>query len=255
MTDGPGFEPLGWAKPDRLAGKFVLEPQEQEPPVDVFISCSAEDRPWEEWISSTLRRDGYSILDAGLLMGSRSVSMGLAVLKRSPLFLVVLSPSYIHSPNSNREWQAAWAQDPITAPNRIAALAVSPTEPPGLLGTAKIVPLFGVSEATARRRLLSLVRQIIPSRGRHRPVFPGNRQDDLTMDLDALPRSSRFEGRDLELMQLDLLFWDSKEDRRVVGIVGPPARARPPSRLRTPHATATATLGCSSSERVTAKPR
>ena len=92
VTDWPGLLPPGRAKPDLPATTFALDNQEQAPPVDVFISCSVEDRTWEEWISWTLSRDGYSVLNAGLFRGSRSPFAGLSALKRPPLFLVVVSP-------------------------------------------------------------------------------------------------------------------------------------------------------------------
>lgn len=134
-----------------------------------FISYTAADRHWAEWIAWELEEAGYTtILQAwDFTPGSHFVTAMHLATQITEGTIAVLSRAYLESAYSEQEWQAAWADDPSGAERKLLVLRIEDCPRPGLLGQVVSEDLFGVGKELARTRLLAAVQE-----GRRKPPMP-----------------------------------------------------------------------------------
>jgi hypothetical protein len=134
-----------------------------------FISYTAVDRQWAEWIAWELEEAGYTtILQAwDFTPGSHFVTAMHLATQITERTIAVLSRAYLESAYSEQEWQAAWADDPSGVERKLLVLRIEDCPRPGLLGQVVSEDLFGVGKELARTRLLIAVQE-----GRRKPPMP-----------------------------------------------------------------------------------
>lgn len=154
---------------------------------DYFISYTAADEKWAEWIAWTLEAHGHkTVLQKwDFAAGSNFVlemHKAAATAKRT---IAVLSPDYPASRFGAAEWAAAFSTDPdsvrrILVPVRVRKCAIE-----GLLKSIVYIDLVGLDEMAAERRLLDGLKG---ARGKpvERPSFPA--ADEATHSFPGAPR-------------------------------------------------------------------
>jgi ABC-type oligopeptide transport system ATPase subunit len=142
---------------------------------DFFVSYTATDRNWAEWISWELEHAGYRvILQAWDFRPSMNfVSAMDRAARESKRTLAVLSQDYLRSEFCTPEWAAALAEDPKGERGRLVPVRIQPCDLSGLLGQVIYIDLVGLDEASARAELLQGVNvgRVRPS---SQPRFPGS---------------------------------------------------------------------------------
>jgi TIR domain len=144
------------------------------PGQDFFISYTAINRPWAEWIAVQLEAAGYTtMLQAwDFHPGDDFIhKMQHATTTTTARTIAVLSPAYFASQFGEPEWRAAFAKDPTGELRLLIPVRVQPCEPPGLLASRVYVDLVDLPEPTARQRLLAGVDQ--PGARPTSAPFPG----------------------------------------------------------------------------------
>jgi tetratricopeptide (TPR) repeat protein len=149
-----------------------------EPPaqVDFFISYTATDRAWAEWIAWQLEAAGSAtVLQAwDFQPGSDFVHHMQQATQQADRTIAVLSAAYFGSQFGEAEWRVAFAKDPTGESGVLVPVRVQACDPPGLLATRVYVDLVGLDEAAALERLLAGLRGgQRPGRPATAPVFPG----------------------------------------------------------------------------------
>lgn len=148
---------------------------------DFFISYSAKDEPWAEWIATQLEQAGYSsVVQAwDIRPGANFVLEMERAMKASGKTLLLLSPVSLSSDFTSAEWAAAYRADSRDSSRHVIPIIVEPVKPSGLFASLVTVNLVGLSEEAASQRLLEAV-----SPGRRKPVsappFPGTAQNALS---------------------------------------------------------------------------
>jgi hypothetical protein len=134
-----------------------------------FISYTAVDRQWAEWIAWELEEAGYTtILQAwDFTPGSHFVTAMHLATQITERTIAVLSRAYLESTFSEQEWQAAWADDPSGVERKLLVLRIEDCPRPGLLGQVVSEDLFAIGKELARTRLLAAVQE-----GRRKPPMP-----------------------------------------------------------------------------------
>jgi hypothetical protein len=143
----------------------------------VFISYTAADGPWAEWIAWQLKEAGYR----PRLQAWHSVPAGNFVawidreLAAAAFVVPVLSPAYLESGWAAAEWQAALVSA-VEGRQYVLPVRVEPCDAPPLLRRIGRVSLVGQSEDTARRLLLGGMQAAEAGHAEpdHPPVFPGD---------------------------------------------------------------------------------
>ena len=137
-------------------------PQNQ---VDFFISYTAADRAWAEWIAWQLESERYTtVLQAwDFAPGENFVVRMRDALEQADRTIAVLSEAYLASRYSTDEWTGAFLHDE-SGQERLLPVRVETSELPRLLATRIYIDLAGTSRPTAKQRLLEGVK-----RGRRRP--------------------------------------------------------------------------------------
>lgn len=126
---------------------------------DFFISYTAADRRWAEWIAVTLENHGYStfVQAFDIRPGSDFVHQIQLASGAAERTVAVLSPAYLASSFGEAEWRAAFAKDPTGERRLLVPVLVEPCNPSGMLGTRVYVDLTGADEECARAELLAAV--------------------------------------------------------------------------------------------------
>jgi hypothetical protein len=143
-------------------------------PVDYFISYTAPDRAWAEWIGWVLEDAGATVTlqawDFGA--GSNFVLAMQRAAAKARRTIAVLSPAYLTSHFAAPEWAAAFAQDPEGLHRKFVPVRVQECAPEGMLKPIVYVDLVGLDAAEARRQLLG---GLSGKRGKpdSAPAFPG----------------------------------------------------------------------------------
>jgi tetratricopeptide (TPR) repeat protein len=140
---------------------------------DFFISYTAADRAWAEWIAWQLQAAGYQPMVQAwdFRPGSNFVAEMNRALGQSGRTIAVLSPAYLKSPYGRDEWTAAFVHDQTGRP-RLLVVRVEDVEPPALLRPWVHVDLVGLDAEQAREILLAGVAQEAV-RPTVEPGFPG----------------------------------------------------------------------------------
>jgi hypothetical protein len=144
---------------------------------DFFLSYTAADLAWAEWIAWELEAAGYRVLFQGwdFVPGSHwmtRMQQGAAHAERT---LAIVSRAYLKSVYGQQEWEAAYRADPGGFTRKLVPIRVEDCDRPGLLGGVVSFDLFGCSREVARRRLLSKVAESVAGRAKPEsaPDFPG----------------------------------------------------------------------------------
>ncbi|MCK9929141.1 toll/interleukin-1 receptor domain-containing protein, partial [Frankia sp. Mgl5] len=145
----------------------------------LFVSHSAADRAWAEWITWQLCAAGYDATFApwDFVAGDNTVARTNAALATVDRLLALCSPAYLESWPCQEEWQALWRRSRDRAGGRgpVLPVLIGPCELPPLLAAVRPVDLTGYrGEADARARLLDGVAgRARPARA---PLFPAARR-------------------------------------------------------------------------------
>jgi hypothetical protein len=178
--------------------------EESGPGRDFFISYTAANRPWAEWIAVQLEGAGYStVLQAwDFRPGDDFVHKMQQATTSAARTIAVLSPAYFASQFGEAEWRVAFANDPTGERRLLLPVRVQPCAPPGLLAGRVYIDLVDLSEPAARQRLLAGVDQsgarptTAPFPGAGAGAGGGPRFPGQGPALSNLPvRNPRFSGR------------------------------------------------------------
>ncbi|MEV8442469.1 FxSxx-COOH system tetratricopeptide repeat protein [Actinosynnema sp. NPDC051121] len=146
---------------------------------DFFVSYTAADRDWAEWVAWQLEEAHHKVLVQAwdIVPGDNWVARMQDGVQRAERTIAILSTAYTTSVYGTAEWLAAWRADPLGAERRLLVLRVEACERPGLLAAVGSVDLFGVPEPQARDLLDRAVRGAVEGRLKPdtAPSFPGAR--------------------------------------------------------------------------------
>lgn len=139
-----------------------------------FISYTAADEKWAEWIAWTLEAEGYkTVLQKwDFAAGSNFVLEMHKAAATANRTIAVLSPDYPASRFGAAEWAAAFSTDPNGVKRILVPVRVRETEIDGLLKSIVYIDLVGVDEKVAEQRLLDGLKGA-RSKPVERPPFPG----------------------------------------------------------------------------------
>ncbi|EIV96593.1 TIR domain-containing protein [Frankia sp. QA3] len=144
---------------------------------DFFISYTARDRDWAEWIAWQLEAADFRVLVQAwdMVAGSNWSAAMQDGIRYSTRTLAVLSAAYLDSVYGEQEWQAAFVADPHGAARRLLPVRIEDCPRPGVLGSRVSVDLFGLAAHGARDALLNAVQAAISGRAKPpaEPHFPG----------------------------------------------------------------------------------
>jgi hypothetical protein len=157
---------------------------------DFFISYTAVNRPWAEWIAVQLEAAGYTTLLQAwdFRPGGDFLHQMQQATSTAGRTIAVLSPAYFGSAFGEAEWRAAFVKDPTGELGLLVPVRVQPCAPPGLLASRVYVDLVDVAEQEARRRLLTGVDELSA-----RPKIPGLQHGGVAggLQLDGDPLRPR----------------------------------------------------------------
>jgi hypothetical protein len=141
---------------------------------DFFISYTAADSAWAEWIGHVLEEEGFDVILQAwdFRPGSNFVLEMQRAASAAARTLMVLSPDYLKSEFGSSEWAAALVQDPQGLNRKLVPVMVRRCSPPGLLSSIVHIDLMEKDEVAARDLLIQGVddKRAKPAR---RPAFPG----------------------------------------------------------------------------------
>lgn len=142
---------------------------------DFFISYTAADKVWAEWIAWVLEHAGYRVVfqEWDFAAGSNFVlemQKAAATAKRT---IAVLSPDYLNvSRFGAAEWAAAFSSDPDGMKRTLVPVRVRDCSADGLLKSIVHIDLVGLDERAAEERLLGSLKEA-RRKPAARPAFPG----------------------------------------------------------------------------------
>jgi transcriptional regulator with XRE-family HTH domain len=141
-----------------------------------FVSYTASDRAWAEWIAWELEEAGYrAVIQAwDFRPGSDFVAAMRKAAVECQRTLAVLSPEYLRSEFALSEWAAAFAADPLGLKGRLVPVRVAQFAAEGLDLSRTWIDLVNLDEEQARRQLLAGV-SIARAKPKRRPAFPLSR--------------------------------------------------------------------------------
>ncbi|HRH87594.1 MAG TPA: toll/interleukin-1 receptor domain-containing protein [Rubrivivax sp.] len=140
---------------------------------DFFVSYSAADRAWAEWIAWQLEAAGWSVVVQAwdFQPGSNFALEMSRALVNTQRTIAVLSPAFLVSDFTAPEWAATFARDPTGALHSLVPVRVRECSPTGLLAPIVYIDLVGVSSPIdARKRLLDGIKARLKPEGE--PVMP-----------------------------------------------------------------------------------
>jgi len=144
---------------------------------DFFVSYTAADQEWAEWIAWQLEEADYQVLIQvwDFVPGAHWMSRMIDGVRASRRVLAVLSDDYLHSVYGRKEWQAAFQADPDGVTRKVIPIRIKDCARPNLLDTVVSFDLFGIGAEHARTRLLNSIRAALEGRAKPptAPVFPG----------------------------------------------------------------------------------
>ena len=176
--------------------------------VNFFISYTAVDRKWAEWVAGTLEEAGYTtVLQAwDFRPGQNFVQQMDDAMRESERTIAIVSRDYYRSAYAVPEWSAAVTRDPTGRRGVLLPIRVDDVVLEGIFATLTRIDLLNLSPDAARTRLLEGV-----SLERVRPAgIPGLPEGERARFPGALPpiwrvphdRNPAFTGRDDQLTDL-----------------------------------------------------
>jgi hypothetical protein len=156
---------------------------------DFFVSYTAADQAWAEWVAWELEAAGYQVLFQtwDFVPGSHWMTRmgdGIAGAERT---LAILSSAYLKSVYGRAEWQAAYRADPRGLRRKLIPVRVEDCDRPGLLGEVVSFDLFDCSVEDARLRLHGKISEALAGRAKPptAPAFPARRPQTRPRPLDS----------------------------------------------------------------------
>jgi WD40 repeat protein len=145
-------------------------------PPKTLISYNRADRDWAEWMAGVIKGSGYEpILDVWHFRpGENWVLRMQEAAAQANLTLAVFSEAYLLSANTQSEWAAAFAQDPIGRDRRLIPVRVGKCDLTGMLRSIIYIDLIDLDERDAERALLDGLRS--SGEPTQPPRFPGERK-------------------------------------------------------------------------------
>ncbi|CUU56590.1 WD40-like Beta Propeller Repeat [Parafrankia irregularis] len=148
---------------------------------DFFVSYTAADKRWAEWISWQLEAADYRVLVQAwdFVPGSNwavRMQQGVVHAQRT---IALLSTEYLKSVYGQSEWQAAHAADPLGFARKLLPIRLEDCPRPGLLSQIVSIDLFGRSADVARQHLLDTIATALAGRVKPaaEPIFPPAAQE------------------------------------------------------------------------------
>jgi tetratricopeptide (TPR) repeat protein len=177
---------------------------------DFFVSYTAADRAWAEWVAWQLEQAGYQVILQAwdFEPGDNFLVRMRDALEQSDRTLALISAAYLASPYCTDEWTGAFLHDP-DGRNRLLQVRIEACELPRLLRTQVHIDLADLPPQQAMARLLAELK-----RGRRKPAteppFPtwragstGPRFPGRGVAVTNLPpRNPDFSGRSTLLKEL-----------------------------------------------------
>jgi hypothetical protein len=186
------------ASSDGVDAPPVAEPRSPSTSWDFFVSYTAADRAWAEWIAWQLEAVGYRVLFQAwdFVPGSHWTTRMREGITGADRTLAVVSSAYLRSVYGQAEWEATYRRDPTGFARRLVPIRVEECEAPDLLGGVVSLDLFGSSADAARRHLLERVAEALAGRAKPstEPSFPDQpgaapaETDQVTPLTTAAPR-------------------------------------------------------------------
>jgi hypothetical protein len=143
---------------------------------DFFVSYTAANKGWAEWIAWQLEEADYTVYIQAwdFVPGSHWMNMMTRGIQRANRTITVLSHAYIDSVWGTAEWQAALRDDPEGFKRKVIPVRVEDCERPTLLETVVGVDLFDLPEDETAARLLAGVAAALGGRTKPstKPSFP-----------------------------------------------------------------------------------
>ncbi|WP_235490748.1 toll/interleukin-1 receptor domain-containing protein, partial [Frankia sp. AvcI1] len=143
---------------------------------DFFISYTAVDSPWAEWLAWQLESADYRVLIQAwdFVPGSNWRFKMQQGVMHSTRMVAVLSTAYLTSVYGQEEWGAVQASDPHGLERKLLPVRIEDCARPGLLGAVVSIDLFDLPVDDARDRLLTQVRGALAGRVKPEvePAFP-----------------------------------------------------------------------------------
>jgi len=142
---------------------------------DYFISYTAADARWAEWIAWVLeeKKKCTTLLQAWDFVPGRNFVLEMQrATSSTSRTIAVLSPDYLRSAYAKPEWAAAFAQDPEGMKCKLVPVMVKECTPDGLLQTIVHIHLVNLSEEDAEN---TLFKGLLGNRQKPvlAPAFPG----------------------------------------------------------------------------------
>ncbi len=143
---------------------------------DFFISYTAADQEWAEWIAWQLEEAGYRVLVQvwDFIPGTNWMAGMQQGVTKAARTIALLSHAYLNSVYGQTEWQAAQAADPLGFARKLIPIRIADCPRPGLLGQIVSFDLFGLSADAATARLTEQIRILHAGRAKPAatPAFP-----------------------------------------------------------------------------------
>jgi len=165
--------------------------------VDYFISYTAVDVRWAEWIAWVLeeKKNCTTLLQAwDFGPGSNFVLEMQRATSSASRTIAVLSPDYLRSAYASSEWAAAFADDPEGIKRKLVPVMVKDCKPDGLLKTIVHIKLVNLSEEEAET---ALFKGLLGTRQKpdQAPAFPGRQSHDGKAPAPFPGNAEKTEGR------------------------------------------------------------
>jgi cellulose biosynthesis protein BcsQ len=167
---------------------------------DIFLSYAPEDRMWADWIAALLNSAGLRVLSHEVGAEPRAeAEQGMDAAART---LVVLSPSYVRSPQAAAVWGSVTDSDPSGGRRELIPVRVGDVRLSAPFNNRNAVDLVRLDEGQAATALIRALRRdgqdlahLLPGDG---PRFPGTRPGIWNVRL----RNPAFTGRSVILENL-----------------------------------------------------
>lgn len=145
---------------------------------DFFISYTATDRVWAEWISWQLEEAGYSVLVQAwdFVPGAHWITRMADGVQNAQRIVAIISNAYLYSVYGRKEWEAAFRRDPDGFARRLIPIRVEDCPRPDLLQGIVSFDIFDLSSTDAKNWLLGHIEAALKGRAKppREPLFPGN---------------------------------------------------------------------------------
>ena len=171
-------------------------PDSLAPASDILVSYAAEDAAWAEWIAHVLRRAGHQVQTADVSAESDLRPEAQPAEQPALRTVVVLSSSYVRSPEARSLWESVTRYDPRGEGRRLIPIAIGELSAPEPFNNRTEANIARAGEAEATALVLEALggtasRQAGPNDAG--PRFPGTQPK--IWNLGIRNRNSIFTGR------------------------------------------------------------